>query len=461
MIDNRNVPPIPTASIPILVVSLGIALFVASCGGVSHRRDRVGSPEDRRPVEEMTPQEEIPAREWESLWLPILERVGREPFTDWEGKSSLSRLVTSILTGDSSGETPLKAMNAIYNFVQKEVFPSDLPPFEDGSDTLHTPWETLERGTGTSLEIALLYRALLNEAWIKAFIVPVRSREMGSTVTSPTTLNQFDHVLVYVPPGFLDHELWLDPTTLSCPFGTLPPYLENVKGIMLDPKDIHLVVTPRSRADDNVTGRYTGITLDEDGAITFRIESTFGGNRKILENRSFHGRNDIDHNMIMMDRTRGESSDAVLQFYSISGIDMPDTALVMNYEFRVPGGDRQREDTLTLPLTHLPRLDPLGEVIDTGHPLDLWLVFPQVIEESIEIHLPEGFEAVTIPGHVDIDGEYLRWKVELHILDHEVRLNTCFRMEYPAIPAEGYDEFREAADCIRRFRETLLSFRRD
>jgi hypothetical protein len=405
--------------------------------------------------------------EWKDVGASILEAVNGDPYTDWDGNSELNRLVSDIIvSNDVDTGTPFHAMKALYTYVQKELKTADLSFLSDGTPLPTTPWNTVSYGNGNSMDLAYLYKSLLQKAWIEGvFLVLVQPGSGEGVIESFPSLEQFSHVLVYLPAGVvyrdykLDTELWLDPSTPACPFGMLPPAMEGIRGLLLHPEGARLIDTPLSVAGDNRTERIVDITIDRLRTVRADVETSFNGNRKILMNGHFQDKSNYEHNRYMEQRAHRGSPEAELHFYAVSGIGIPGESLEMYYILNMFRGAHVIGDLLLFKPSVLIRLDPLAGFPEKSTPGEVRFFFPEVIEEYINVKIPEGYTPVEHPQSISMENPYFVWKVQAERDSAGLKMNAYFELKARTVPPEEYESVRRISRAIGEFWNTTLQFR--
>jgi hypothetical protein len=133
-----------------------------------------------------------------------------------------------------------------------------------------------------------LLRTMLRAAGFESYYVIVND-ERGVVDPSFATPYAFDHAIIAirVPPAenlyaTLDHAragtlLFFDPTSTYAPFGTLPAYEQQGKGLLVLPDGGELVTLPSSPPRANQLRRKARLYLDSNGVLSGDVEETRSG----------------------------------------------------------------------------------------------------------------------------------------------------------------------------------------
>lgn len=134
----------------------------------------------------------------------------------------------------------------------------------------HKSAETFSHGYGDCKDLSTLYVSMLRRAGVNATPTLVLTRDVGvidPAVPSP----YFNHMIFFAFSG--SDTTWIDPTCPFCDPGCLPWQDENILVLALDSTAGHLVRTPASTPDDNMTIRKTNIHVNEDKSLS--VEMSF------------------------------------------------------------------------------------------------------------------------------------------------------------------------------------------
>ena len=124
------------------------------------------------------------------------------------------------------------------------------------------PLETLRRGTGDALDLAVLLTAALRAEGILAYVALVRGGYGMDVNPDLPGLGLFNHSLVYVPAK---EPVWIDPGDLLSRLGVLASQLQDRWALLVAPGITQLVRTPVARSADNRTETTIHVFMAEAG----------------------------------------------------------------------------------------------------------------------------------------------------------------------------------------------------
>jgi hypothetical protein len=239
-----------------------------------------------------------PAAFWESetkYWSKDVDHFAESP------ESIQNAVAALIAPGDSDldkAKKLYKVVQALDNtdFSRKKSY-SELKQLKL-KEAKHAE-ETWVQRSGSSEDIALLYLAMLRAAGLTAYDMKVSDR--SKRVFDPGYLNfgQLDGDLIDV--NIAGKEVLLDPGEKMCPFQTLHWKHSMSTGIRQGTGNSGFAVTAQLVYTDNKTIRAGDITLDENGAITGRLNFVMTG-QEALYWRQTALRNDPDELKKQFDR---------------------------------------------------------------------------------------------------------------------------------------------------------------
>jgi hypothetical protein len=149
--------------------------------------------------------------------------------------------------------------------------------------------DVLKHGSGTGRQMDWLLVGLARTAGFEAsevYLVP-RNQDLfipGGQNTAPLTTD-----VVWVRAG--GKEYWLDPAALYYPFGLLPWYETESKGIRVTKQGSEFVETPAAASSDALVTRRVDLEAKNDGSANGKLVIDFAGQTGALR-RTWHRRDD-------------------------------------------------------------------------------------------------------------------------------------------------------------------------
>lgn len=132
-----------------------------------------------------------------------------------------------------------------------------------------------EKGYGDCKALVNYMYSLLREAGIRSCYAPVRAGDNARYITEDFPSQQFNHVILCVPLS--RDTVWLECTSATLPCGYLSSFTAGRYALLVDEDGGVLVRTPAYGLSENVRQRHTDARVDEQGTLTLRAYTRYGG----------------------------------------------------------------------------------------------------------------------------------------------------------------------------------------
>lgn len=187
----------------------------------------------------------------------------------------------------------------------------------------------LARRYGDCKDFTVLLCQLLSGAGMPAFPALVNTRrDFHPGIVS---LDQFDHMIVYLPET--EGGLFLDPTDRSLPFGLPPRGLAGLPALIIDPAEPRLVSVPPYPADSFQVRVERSITPSASGLIEVREEVTFEGYFAAFVRDRLSGLPQNRHPTALRSLLDRSSFPAPMTDLQVAGLDDRASALSISYRY--------------------------------------------------------------------------------------------------------------------------------
>ena len=367
-------------------------------------------------------------------------------------KSNYGKAWREFSEGLAEGATEPEIITAAYDFVNRRVS-------WDGNYRFlasQTPNHLLDEGKGHSADLNMLLLALLNEAGIEAHPLLVSLRNTGKPVELYPMLDQFSHLMVYLPGG--DAIQLLDAGDPARPAGLPRERALNHRGWVVDadnPRWVDLDAPPSRRVV------MVQMEVDEDATakanVASRLEHYFA-----LEGRNaVSAAQEISDNPLVRDIYASQPETAVTAFEAKDPRADRPQALDMTAELSLPVGQAVG-DYLYLQPVILPALD--GELADSGErylPVDFPYTWSQ--RYLATIHLPAGYALEELPEARRVKSEDGSIEGSIAVENTApgvVSLNLTVHLRRSLFPAKEYTVLRDIFQRIIEFQQTTLVCKR-
>ena len=181
--------------------------------------------------------------------------------------------------GDEQGTLDRRqTITALVRWLHREVRYTGLE-YGEAAIVPRPPAETLSRRYGDCKDKSVLLAGLLRGAGIPAHLALLRAGPSRDVFTDLPGLGQFDHVIVYVPPGSGpgEGELWIDATAEHARVGQLPQPDRDRWALVVRPESEALVKTPAPTSADDLNKQHQEVFL------------AAAGPSRVVETVEYHG----------------------------------------------------------------------------------------------------------------------------------------------------------------------------
>lgn len=367
----------------------------------------------------------------------------RDTFTT---DADLVQTVNSLVKGKTTTE---EKVDAIYRWVIQNTHYVALE-FGIHGYRPYPVTQVFHRRFGDCKDKASLLIAMLNQAGIPADFVLVRIRDLGLIDPTIPAVADFDHAIVYVP----SLNRYLDGTAEFTGADELPD--GDQRAFVLRIPVLQAAVTPAGAAPalsglapvvtaelppsrDSVARTLTG-RLDSQGNLQFQMHWVLTGGRAPVYRASLElaDRRTGALQAMLHDRLPGISViDA-----QVSDEDAWDQPLAFDFEGEIPRFATVSGNTLLLPRQILPQawLPQMAALSERQQP-ELNGP-PHELEETIDITLPDGFQAVA-PAPVTLDRPFASFSASATVHGNQLEMKSDLVVRQSFITVAEYGAFRQ------------------
>lgn len=285
--------------------------------------------------------------------------------------------------------------------------------------------------------------SLLKEAGINSFYTLVRAGRSARKIMTDFPSSQFNHVILCVPVQ--QDTVWLECTSQTMPPGYLGDFTCDRDVLLVDENGGKLIRTPKYGMKDNLQLRKIKAVLDEEDVLTVKAVSVYGG----LQQDEYHG---LIH---------GLSKDKVKE-YLHEQLDFA-TYDVNSFEYKetrglLPAVEEKLDITVSNYATITgKRLFIVPNVMtrtyrrltpDENRVYDLELGFEYKDVDSVEITIPAGYTAESVPADVSLSGKFGNYKCAVKVEGNTIRYYRSIEHFSGNFPAKDYAELVKFYDAM-------------
>jgi len=250
------------------------------------------------------------------------------------------------------------------------------------------PSDTLKRGTGTGVDIDLLFASLANASGLDARIVLAPDR--GDLFFDKGVANSY-----FIDPQNIAVNVggtwkFFNPGFNYIPFGMLRWQEEGQPSLITDPKQPVWVMTPMSPPQKSLVKRNAKLTLSDDGTLEGDVSVEFTGHFAIERKEEMDEESDTERETSLKDEIKEQMSAAEITNIKIENVTDHVKPLVYSYHVRFPGYAQRTGKRLFLqPAFFEHGLGPLFATTDRKYPI--YFHYPWSEDDSVQIEMPKGY----------------------------------------------------------------------
>ncbi len=319
-------------------------------------------------------------------------------------------------------KSPADKIEALARFMQKD-FTYTAIEFGRRARIPNKPSTTLQNRYGDCKDHAVLLRALLDAEGIPAQLALVNAK--GELRTDMPSLDQFDHVVVYVPS--VRGGTFIDCTQKDAPVdGGIPFGLGKKQAFVLDDAQPHLVAIPDYPPDSNLIAVTRNVEILNESDASVREDVKFGGATatylRVLLRHSDPGNREA-----IMQQAMSVSAPALeIRDFKCDNLDDPNVPLAIQAEYVIRGQFRRVGNDLIGQLPAVWEQMLIGCTPVENRETPFMISFPANLQTKVALAVPAGYEAESIPP-ADIHNEFATWSTTAHDKPASVEIDCNFR----------------------------------
>ncbi len=311
---------------------------------------------------------------------------------------------------------------------------------------------------GDCKDKAALAVAMLDELGIEAWMVIIRTTQLGEIDYELPSLGLFNHCIYYLP-DVEGKEYWIDGTAQFFDATELPPSDEGANTLIVrsDGSSFFKRV-PTSSADENGGEYRTEITLADDGSAQGRRVADYRGLynpivRNMYENRA-KAKDHIESQLVS--RYPGGRCTSV----EISKLEDFSTPEQLTYGFEIPNFGTPAGSRLSVPSVFYPNVMSLRYAQLSKREYDLVLPYRWFRTMDTKIALPEGWEVAEMPPAVEEDSPFGTYRWSASVVGGEIHITGEIQLGVLRVAPDEYQAFREFCQLIDNHEERRIHLRK-
>jgi hypothetical protein len=363
-------------------------------------------------------------------------------------------------------------VQALARFVQQDIRYAAIE-VGIGGFRPHPAADVFEHRYGDCKDKAMLLSTMLSQIGVKSFHMPIHAQRGAYTGATPP-YRGFNHAIlaiqipeasvprtwaaIYEHPK-LGRLLIFDPTNDRVPFGQLPSYEQDSYALLVTDGGGDFIHLPASSPELNRLKRTARLKLSPEGALQGEVEEISSG-ATAASMRSFLRDESQQDQKKIIERLLGRTmSNFVVSDLKIDNIDDLGSDVVVHYKFIAEHYAQHSGGLLFL----RPRIvGQLEGFLDTSKPRHYSYQFtvPSLLNETVEITLPEGFRADELPPAVASVFPFGAYSSSTEVADNLLRYKREYRVSDTVVPVDRIGELRKLFTEIRNDEKNVATLRK-
>ncbi|HWC55166.1 MAG TPA: DUF3857 domain-containing protein [Chitinophagaceae bacterium] len=370
---------------------------------------------------------------------------GKFVYTLKQGRDVLPGNVKNTIHQLSDGITDVKKkIQVLYEYMQKNTRYISIQLGIGGWQPFDATY-VANKGYGDCKALANYMYSILKEAGISSYYTLIKSGRNARPVLDDFPSQQFDHVILCVP--LTNDTVWLECTDQTLPAGYLGDFTCDRNALLIDENGGKLVHTPKYGLNENTEIRKVSATLDEDATLNVKSFTRY----KAMQEDMLH---QVVHFL---------SKDKVKEFLH-EQLDFG-TYDVNNFNYSEERSSLPvMQESLDLTVSNYAtvtgkRLFIIPNIMtrsshklntDTERKYDIVLHMEYRDIDSVEISIPGGYTAESIPQPVTIESKFGKYSNSIKLEGNKIFYYRTMEQYSGRFPAKDYSDMTQFYDNIYR-----------
>ena len=390
----------------------------------------------------------------------IVPRLSFSSFDSWDEVSTWYRelakdrydfnpnIKRTVNNLTSNLETQHEKIRAIYHFVTDKIRYVGIE-LGQGAYQPSLASQVLHRRYGDCKDKTTLLISMLDQIDVQAFPVLINpSPFMRIDLDMPST-GQFSHLITMIPQQD-DESIWLDPTSETCPFGTLPVIDQGRKVLVVKKKTAAFLETPIALPELNQLIVNTKIVIDSDGLVHGEMEILPTGQYDIDYRFTYKQINPVNIKQTFAAELNGQFTS--LQVDQVHTSDLQDLnsptwfRIKFHVDLNIISIDNDRS-LFSLPGGDFESYAQIFALRERQYSLDL--SHPIQVVRSTEVRIPEGWDVI-LPPEVNETYRFASFGSQYSHENSMVYARLSLIVKNPVISPNDYPMAKEFFDHLVR-----------
>jgi len=350
-----------------------------------------------------------------------------------EGKDQVpENIKQQVIDLAQKGQTTEEKVKLIYEFMQKSTRYISIQMGIGGWQPFDATY-VAAKSYGDCKALSNYMVSLLKLVGIKSNYVLITAGKGRSGLSEDFPAPYFNHAIMCVP-GEKD-TLWLECTSQTESAGFMGTFTDNRKALLINENGGIVVKTPAYSVADNLQLRRVSATIDAEGNLVAEAKTRFTGQQQAEQHR-------LIHYYTSEERQKYLNSQIGLPTYKVEKSEYTE------HKGRIPEVDEYLKIISPLyanisgkRLFIQPNLfNKLGTKLSSDKPRKYDIRFNMSYQDvdSIDILVPNGYEAESIPKNVSVQQKWGKYNIKFIVAENKITMIRTHEMYAGTYPANDY-----------------------
>jgi hypothetical protein len=297
-------------------------------------------------------------------------------------------------------------------------------------------------------EINYLFTALARSAGFDASIVEVVDRRSGVFEEQVPDASQLNAIVVQVRLNGLD--LYFDPATRFCPFGLVPWFESDTRGIRWDKLKGEIVKVQSTTIEMGATERTAHLKLQPDGSLEGTVEIAFTGQEALDRRLSGYDEDEAGRRRLMEDEVKDLAPPgATIDIDEVTGWQESEQPLRMKCNLHAPRFSAITSRRMVFPLSVF-QANSKNPFPQTYRATPVYFGHGYRTADKIEVSLPSGYKLEALPSESGTTTDFAEFHATRSTEAGVVRLERHTEMKGYFFPVRAYGSLRAYFQKLRQ-----------
>jgi len=305
-----------------------------------------------------------------------------------------------------------------------------------------------DTGYGDCKALTNYMYSILKYAGINSHPALINSSRYAMPIDNDFPQNQFNHVILHVPTD--KDTLWLECTSQKLPFNYIGNNNSARKALLVTEEGGKLIDTPVYGADINKQTILTDIILDDKGNASFSVKGIYKG--YYMER--------IVYDMAGLSEAKKKEElykNIDINVFKIIDMDLSEVEqkknpTTINYSLKTQSYTSSLGDRFFIPIKGL-GYNSIKLPADSARKQPLLFRFEFTNNDSLNIHLPEGYYLEAKPEEIVIENDIIFYEISFSEYPelNKVSVKRKMILKKREVEASYYEILKQSFDAISRF----------